>query len=307
MFIQLIITFLSFAVLIYIGYSLSKKDILKAQTNEDLTQLLIKVLMPFSIIHSGNSERGDLNLNGLLSAFFIIAAFYVMGSLLMYMFFRFVYRAGEEKGDFTNLTIYANTGFVGFPLASAILGPQSLIYVVVFNLCYNLFLYSLGIKLFGDGIKIGKMLFSPLMICSYFSILWFLSPYRFSPSIASTISAVGNSTMPVSMFIIGSWLLNSSLKEWMGNKRAYIVNIFRLIVLPLLMLAVMKVSGFPQIAILSVVLISALPVGTMNVIFAKQYHRDYVFISSALMQSMILSFITIPLIMMISYGTTTFL
>ena len=299
MLVQILITFISFSVLIYIGYHLSKTGVLRDTTNDDLTSLLVKVLVPFCIIASGNTDTGSSDKRVVLYTFLIIFAFYIVGTLVSFSTFKLLYK--NKAGIYSNLAIFANTGFVGFPLASALLGEDALIYVVIFNLCYNLFLYSLGLRLFGGKTSLVKVLFSPLMLSSYFAILLFLSPFRFPSQIDSLIKSVGNSTMPVSMFILGSWLVGSNLKEWMCNKEGYVVNLFRLIILPLIMLFSMKALHFPQIATLSVVLIAALPIGTMNVILAKQNNLDYQNSNIILMQSMVLSLITIPLVMLFSF------
>jgi Predicted permeases len=300
MFLQIAIAFAAFAVLIFIGYRLSKGGLLRPESADDLSGILVKVLLPFCIISSGNTSAADASREDVAYAFLVIGVFYVVGSFLCYFLFKRVHNDKAMAGTYANMAIYANTGFMGFPMVAAMLGEGAMIYAVIYNLCYNLFIYSLGIRLWGGKMSLRKVLFSPLMLCSYFAVIWFLSPYRFPAQIASLLSKVGDSTVPVSMFLLGTWLVGSNPKEWMLNRKGYLVSALRLIILPLLMLALMKAMAMRETAILAITLISALPIGTMNVILAKQYGQDYRNSNTILMQTMVFSVITIPLVMAVA-------
>ena len=45
------------------------------------------------------------------------------------------------------LTVFGNVSFIGIPLASAVLGSESLIFVSIFNLLFNLLIYTFGVSL----------------------------------------------------------------------------------------------------------------------------------------------------------------
>ena len=51
------------------------------------------------------------------------------------------------------LTVFGNVGFIGIPLASAVLGPECLIFVSIYNLFFNLLIYTFGIALLQRAAK----------------------------------------------------------------------------------------------------------------------------------------------------------
>ena len=49
------------------------------------------------------------------------------------------------------MTVYTNTGFLGIPVARAILPANSILYVIVINVFYSLFFYTHGMAILGRG------------------------------------------------------------------------------------------------------------------------------------------------------------
>ena len=76
--------------------------------------------------------------------------------------------------------VCANTSFIGLPLVDVLFGGDGMIYAVIYNLLYNVFMYTIGIRLF-DGEKREKLdakalVLNPLTISSLISIVLFFLP-----------------------------------------------------------------------------------------------------------------------------------
>ena len=76
---------------------------------------------------------------------------------------------------------------------------------------------------------------------------------------------------PLSMMLVGSWLIGVDLKSVLKKPLCYLVSLMRLLILPLFVFFVLTFLGTDEIMKNTITLISAIPVGTLNVIFAKKY------------------------------------
>ncbi len=89
--------------MILFGFFLARRHILTEGMKKNLTSLLMKVVLPVSIISS----------------------------------------AGQDL--FTDLAVFANVGFIGFPLMGEMLGNVGTLYTVAYNMAYQLFFFSYGL------------------------------------------------------------------------------------------------------------------------------------------------------------------
>ena len=101
------------------------------------------------------------------------------------------------------------------------------------------------------------------------------------------------------MMLVGSWLIGVDLKSVLKKPLCYLVSLMRLLVLPLFVFFVLTFLGTDEIMKNTITLISAIPVGTLNVIFAKKYGGDAVFANETMIQTLVFSVVTIPLIVLL--------
>ena len=76
------------------------------------------------------------------------------------------------------MMMFGNVGFMGFPLTEALLGEEALIYAVIFNVIFNLLVYSLGIFMISKTeeefkFPIKKLLNVPLISACLSIVLYF--------------------------------------------------------------------------------------------------------------------------------------
>ena len=73
----------------------------------------------------------------------------------------------------------------------------------------------------------------------------------------------------------------------------------RLLILPLSVFFVLSLLDVDELMTDTITLISAIPVGTLNVIFSKKFGGDSHLANETMMQSLVLSVVTIPLIVLL--------
>ena len=290
------------AVMIALGYTLRKIDIITESLQKGLTDILLKAILPLSILMSANYAFNSALFHGMLIVAAAAVGFYVIGLTGMTFFSKTLSLQENERKIIVTMTVFANTGFVGFPIMLALFGQPGLLLAVIFNMFYNLFMYTYGINLLSGkgGYDIKSILLNPITIASIASIVIFVSPFRFPAILASPIEDIGAMSVPISMIIMGASLAKIPLLDILKDKYSYLVSGIRLVLFPLLMLLVMRLLSVSSLTATVCVLMAALPCGTMNVIFAEKYDCAPEFASRTVIQSLLLMIITLPLMILLT-------
>ena len=298
----LIKTLLTFFLLVLFGFFIKKINLVSDKTVDELSDVLLKIILPSSIIASG-FEGKNSDIKSVWLSLVIISICYVFFFVSSFIVFRGIVKDKVKRNLAINMSVFANTGFIGFPLVNAIFGSGGMIYAVVYNLLYNIFMYTIGIRLFGDEkgrkLDIKAIILNPLTIASLFALVLFFLPLDGGGVVEDFLSTIGGMSGPLSMMLVGSWLIGVDLKSVLKKPLCYLVSLMRLLVLPLFVFFVLTFLGADEIMKNTITLISAIPVGTLNVIFAKKYGGDAVFANETMIQTLVFSVVTIPLIVLL--------
>ena len=298
----LIKTLLTFFLLVLFGFFIKKINLVSDKTVDELSDVLLKIILPSSIIASG-FEGKNSDIKSVWLSLVIISICYVFFFVFSFIVFRGIIKDKVKRNLAINMSVFANTGFIVFPLVNAIFGSGGMIYAVVYNLLYNIFMYTIGIRLFGDEkgrkLDIKAIILNPLTIASLFALVLFFLPLDGGGVVEDFLSTIGGMSGPLSMMLVGSWLIGVDLKSVLKKPLCYLVSLMRLLILPLFVFFVLTFLGTDEIMKNTITLISAIPVGTLNVIFAKKYGGDAVFANETMIQTLVFSVVTIPLIVLL--------
>ena len=146
---QMLVIFL----LILVGYVLFKKGILTESASRAVSAVVVNITNPALLISSALDGGAAVTHREVLAMACVSAGVYAalltLGALLPRVF-----RAGSSERKFYNvMAVYANTGFIGIPLVSELLGSEGMIYLVVFNLFFNFLFYTHGRHVLSAGLK----------------------------------------------------------------------------------------------------------------------------------------------------------
>ena len=297
----LVKSLLSLFLLVLSGYLIKKINLVSEKTVDELSDVLLEIILPASIIASGfEGKNSDIKSVGL--SFLIISLSYIFFFLFSFIVFRGIIKDKGRRNLAINMCVFANTSFIGLPLVSVLLGSNGMIYAVIYNLLYNVFMYTIGIRLFGEKserLDIKAFVLNPLTLSSILSIVLFFLSIDDGGVVEDFLSTIGGMSGPLSMMLVGSWLIGVDLKSVLKKPLCYLVSLMRLLILPLFVFFVLTFLGTDEIMKNTITLISAIPVGTLNVIFSKKHGGDSHFANETMMQSLVLSVVTIPLIVLL--------
>jgi len=139
-------------ILIALGFLASHMGWVSKGTPKFIAKLIINITMPCTILYS---FLNNFTSEGLLSSGkYILAAF--AGSLLIFLAgwitARVVKIERRRRGVFTVLFSFANSAFIGFPVAQAIFGDNGMVFAIFFFLANTTCFNTLGyMQIAGDG------------------------------------------------------------------------------------------------------------------------------------------------------------
>lgn len=284
---------------VVVGYVANKRGIMDAALNRRLSTLVLTITTP-SLILSAALDNTNLPAPGELLLLLAIAFFcyviFIAAAFLLSWLLR-VPRA--QAGVFRFMVIFANVGFIGYPLTISLFGREALFYAVLFNLPFNLLSYSLGVALIsgGRGRRLSlRTLFSPCVVAALLSVLFALTGLSAPTLLVDTLSLLGDITAPAALLIVGSSLAELPLRRVLGGPRIYAMAAVRLLLLPTLLFFLLRpVVSDPTVLRIAVIL-AGMPVAANCTMLCLEYGGDQQLAAQGTFLTTLLSVVTIPLL-----------
>ncbi len=294
----------SLFLIMVIGYVLRKRNIFDDAANVRFTRLIIYVSLPAQIIKAFVSNQGIVSNREVILMFGISLLIYLLYAIVGVLFVMIFRVPADRKGPYLFMMMFGNVGFMGFPLTEALLGEEALIYAVIFNVIFNLLVYSVGILMIGKKeeefhFPIKKLLNMPL-ISAVLSIILYFGKISLPEVVLQSLNFMGNITTPVAMLILGSTIAGMPWKELFDEWRIYVFTAFKLLLIPVLVIGCLNL--IPQINPLirgSLILLSATPVATNATMLAIEYDGNRALASKGVFFTTLLCMLTIPFIQLL--------
>ena len=281
------------ALLAAVGVCLSRKGFLSPQGTKDLGAILLRVIIPCVIVKSYITEFSRERLLELaLSAGLALIGF-ILAMVISYLVF------GKRRRLENFAASFCNAGFIGIPLAQAIIGEEGVFYIAASVALLNLFQWTYGVYIMADrkdAISAKTIAKNPVVIAIVIGVVLFVSQIPVPGIVTSTLGYIAGMNTPIAMILMGTYLAKLPLKKLL-DKRAYGCVLFRLVIIPAVILLVFWALPVANMDIaLAAFLAAATPVGANICVFAQQYDCDYEFSVVTVCLSTLLSVITVPLL-----------
>ena len=280
------------ALLMAVGILLSRRGFLSPQGTKDLGAILLRIIIPCVIVKSyiTTSSRERLLELALSAGLALVAFILAMG--IAYLVY------GKRRRIENFAAAFCNAGFIGIPLAQAVIGDEGVFYMAASVALLNLFQWTYGVYIMTDrkdSIRAKTIVKNPVVIAIVVGIALFLSRMPVPGILTSTLGYIAGMNTPVAMILMGTYMAKLPWRKLL-DKRAYGCVLLRLVVIPAVVLAVfwaLPISN--QNVALAAYLAAATPVGANICVFAQQYDCDYEFSVVTVCLSTVLSIVTVPL------------
>ncbi|MDC7286813.1 AEC family transporter [Blautia schinkii] len=291
---QMVIIFL----LIITGCIVYKRGIVGAEVSKGISALVVNVCNPAILIRSSFDRDPQVTNDKLVLA--VLGCVVLYGILLAASFILpRCLKVGEMwKNHYAMMCLFGNTGFIGIPLVSAVLGSQALIYVAVNNAFFNLFFYTYGIRLADK--ENGRFHWKSFLNVGNISILLTIILFFWQPTIpvvfSSTVNHIADTTTFLAMVVIGISLARTNLAEIFTNGKMYLFIALRFLLLPIGISLLLRLFIHDAMVYGVIVLMACVPVANLPLMRVEEVGGDGRVLSCGIILSTVLSIITIPLV-----------
>jgi malate permease and related proteins len=202
---------------------------------------------------------------------------------------------------------FANVAFMGFPVAEAILGRESLFMVSIYNIPFQFLAFSIGIFMIAGPASINPagrsrkagilaMLLNPAIVSTIAGFLLFMFSVKIPAPFSVAATLLGSITTPLSMVLIGSVLAGTRMMSVVGNPRLWTTTLYRLALHPLMVMIAVKSAGLAGMELYVPVLMAGMPVAANATILSGVYGGDVELASALVFITTLASLVTIPLL-----------
>jgi predicted permease len=201
---------------------------------------------------------------------------------------------------------YANTGFVGFPLAVAALGPAALAPTLVATLLTVCVLFAAAIVLIEIGLQreqrlhhlLGKvarsLLRNPLLLAPLAGVLPMALGLSMPAPAETFLKLLGGAAAPCALIALGLFLGERRSPVPGAGRSAVVLGGLKLLVHPLLVwLLATQVFALPAALAHAAVLMAVLPTGTGPFMLAEFHRREASTTAATVLGTTLLSLLTV--------------
>ncbi len=287
------------ALLMTAGYGAYSLKILDLNATRRVSSFLINIAIPALIIASMQVPRSAALLAGAGELLVLTGILFALSLAIARLAAGVLPATRTERGVFQFAIVFGNVGFMGFPVVQALYGADTLFYVAIFNLVFNVLVFSLGIAMLTRGKEPGfdpRLLANPGILASILGLLLFLESVQIPPPFIDAIGLLGGVTTPLAMIVVGALLATFPLREMIGDWRVLLTCAVRLLAIPIAAAVLLRPLAADPLVFSVLVTLAAMPAAANTVIFAEQYGSDARLASQTVFISTLAALATIPLV-----------
>lgn len=295
--------------LILVGIIARKSGVVSDDFRKDLSKFIIYVAMPVFIVNAiGISFQGRniKNVIGISNKLILLSLLmYALAIGLSFIMARFMKVNIDERNVMQYSIVFSNVGFMGYPVIDVLYGTEGVFYAAIYNLPFNVFVWTIGVYLISRGkdnskdTKLLNKVLNPGVVSIIIGFALFIFDIRLPYTLTQSIQLIGGLTTPLAMILIGLTLSTVNLKDIVKDNRCFIITAFRLAIFPAMFYLILRFLGFEGYLLNIPVIISAMPVAINGAIFAMNYDSDYIFATKLVFLSSSLCLFTIPILIQI--------
>lgn len=315
------------AIVVVLGFILSKLSYLDEHTSNKLVGILVNVTLPCMIIASTSSvDFQQISAQipivcGLGVLLFVAMALISIAACLCLRV------SAHTFSCFIFLGICTQTAFIGVPVIAAVLGENTIILTSLIVAVINVFLFSFGVAMLAVDQQLREFreakttqneseTFSFVNALSRVKLTWrnFVNPALVAALAAlallffqipmpyvlgSAFDMVGSLTAPISMLVIGFYVSRMKIKEACSQWRVFVFGFIRFFLGSLALFYLLSFFISDELVVAIAVLEFAMPTGAMVPAFVASHKGDALLASEHTVISAVLSFVYLPLIITI--------
>ena len=300
--------FVLFAIL-FTGWFMRKINFIDDKMNNSINKLIGYLAYACLIVHNIGSidMSGEIIVSFLLAFALSLAFFYLYGATAFgYAKLRPFPQDESHILEFAMTT--PNNGFMGFPVALLFFGELGMLLMLAHNAAMNFFIFTYCVKLLRrneTGTRKAtpkrsfkaalKLLLNPNILALIIGFILSLLGGLLPEAVDEYLVYIGNISTPMAMIFIGSTLTAYSFKDILKSRVVIETSIGKLLLMPLITLAVVYFLPIAPMIKCIVVLGACFPTAATVPMLSEQEGHDPGPGSKVLFLSTLASIVTVPL------------
>jgi len=288
---QLIIMFLYMAV----GFALFRAKLVTKEGSRALANLLIYAVLPSVLFKSFCVPRTSEKTKELLISMAAALVLLLVAMAISHLAFR--------KRPIDDIAVaFSNAGFIGLPLVTAAFGADHVFFAAGFVALLNVLQVTYGQAMMArDRLLVSpkNVVKIPIVIATVLGLIVFFSGISIPELPMTAITSLSALNGPLAMVIIGVYMAQTDFRSMFTDKNVYLTCLVRLVVIPAVTLAIVKLTmgNYPEIA-KTLLVVACAPIGSNVAVYAQKLNLDYTYAVKIVCLSTVLSLLTLPIVMM---------
>ena len=292
---------LTIAVLLAAGVLIYRCGLVQKDGSREISALIVNVCNPVLLVSSALTDDTELTPAYLGKTLLICALIYAVliaaGELLP----RLLRIERRERPFYCMLTLFGNVGFIGLPVSLSIFGPESTLYVVLFNILYSLIFYSYGLFVMSRAgehpIPFRPSSFlNPGMAACLISLGVYFFRFSLPEFLSDSLVYISNCTTFLAMLVLGVSLATCDLRRVLARPKMYLFFLLRMLALPIAFAPVLPLLGGDAMMISTLLLLLAMPAGNLPIMLASEHGMETDTLTSGVIISTLMCLFVIPLV-----------
>ncbi len=280
------------------GWLLVRLKLLRSQDSLVLSKIILYLVLPCVSISAFQVEGAAAVRDG----FFLALGAAVGSQALMIVLARLLRPVLKLDPVETANAVYSNAGNLIIPVVTSLLGPEYVIYTCAYIAVEQvLFWTHCKMTLCGERkVELKKIFGNVNMIALAIGAVLFFTGFRLPTLLDEAVDGLAGMVGPLSMLVTGMLIGGMKLKSILAYKRIWLVAALRLIVFPLVCLALMRLGNFAalvpegeRVLMISLLAISG-PASATVTQMAQLYGRDADYAGANNVVTTVLCAVTMP-------------
>ncbi len=329
-FAPLLTIILTLFLLMICGYICRKKGIIDTSASKALSRLIISVGQPMMIISAlANAEYNAQNVTTAWQVVVISTVMHLLMALMAFLICKLLKKNPDQNKIFEFSLVFANAGFIGFPILDSIFGVGVGSFMGAFYvISFHLFIWTWGIMILARGRDDIKLTPKKIFLnygtvpCAIGLVIFLCKGFISVPAdsalmpilnaCGSFLSYLGNLCTPISVLVTGALLGTIALPKMFKSGKLYLHSAIKLIGFPVVICLLAKLTfsailaAFPgaldahtvEVYILLATAMSGVPSAATITMLAELYDIDPGYASQSVGMTSILSTASLPLVML---------
>lgn len=290
--------------LIGVGFLAVRMNILPIQASKPMSALLMKITVPATVVISMIRPFDPAFLRLGLSIMVVGTVLFALFGALSLGLSRLCRVPLGRRGMWCCCATFCNNGFMGFPVALAVLGEEGLALTVILGIPFNLMVYSIGAKMVcmdvdgpASAVSWKRAIFSMVNLATLVGTVLYVTQLPIPEAVLTPLRHLSNVTTPLSMLIIGMNLSQGSLADVVRDRDAFTASAVRLLLFPLIAWGLMRcIPGLDSLVMGAALLNLSMPSPAAATLMGEEYGGSVQMGSRIIFLSSLLCIVTIPLV-----------